>query len=125
MDKAIYLLLLFFGGHVAAVDDAALVTEIVYLDLSMGGNHTGRVEIGLFGATSPKTVRNFVGLVNHEVSLVQLFLHSSIAINYSISVTLCVSCNKICVCVHRKRLRVTIFRRLLSPTHPPRLFKII
>ena len=69
MDKAIFLSLLFWLGRVAAVYDEALVTEKVYLDLSMGGEYAGRIEIGLFGATSPKTVRNFVGLANHEVRL--------------------------------------------------------
>ncbi len=49
------------------VEDGALVTEKVYLDLSMGGEFAGRIEIGLFGTTSPKTVKNFVGLANHEV----------------------------------------------------------
>ena len=48
------------------VEDA-LVTEKVYLDLEVEGAPAERVIIGLFGATSPKTVRNFVGLANHEV----------------------------------------------------------
>lgn len=43
-----------------------LLTEKVFLDLEIGGQYTGRVVIGLFGSTSPKTVRNFVGLANHE-----------------------------------------------------------
>ena len=51
----------------ALVEDA-LVTEQVYLDLEVEGNPAERVIIGLFGATSPKTVRNFVALANHEVS---------------------------------------------------------
>lgn len=50
---------------VAAVEDA-LVTERVFLDLEIEGSPAGRVEIGLFGATAPKTVRNFVALANHE-----------------------------------------------------------
>lgn len=49
-------------------DEGALVTEKVYLDLEVEGQLAGRVIIGLFGSTSPKTVRNFVGLANHEVS---------------------------------------------------------
>lgn len=47
-------------------EEAALVTEKVFLDIEVEG-HTERVVIGLFGTTSPKTVRNFVGLANHEV----------------------------------------------------------
>ncbi|XP_064405261.1 peptidyl-prolyl cis-trans isomerase B-like [Halichondria panicea] len=44
----------------------ALVTEMVFLDLEIEGSAAGRVEIGLFGGTAPKTVRNFVALANHE-----------------------------------------------------------
>lgn len=47
--------------------DDALVTEKVFLDLEVEGSPAGRVVIGLFGATAPKTVRNFVALANHEV----------------------------------------------------------
>jgi len=36
-----------------------LVTSKVYLDLSIGGKPIGRVVIGLFGRTSPLTVKNF------------------------------------------------------------------
>lgn len=52
-----------------ALDDA-LVTEQVFLDLEVEGNDPERVIIGLFGATAPKTVRNFVALANHEVSTI-------------------------------------------------------
>lgn len=48
-------------------DITALVTEKVYFDVEIEGELAGRVEIGLFGSTSPKTVTNFVGLANHEV----------------------------------------------------------
>lgn len=44
----------------------ALVTEKVYLDLEIEGSYAGRVVIGVFGATSPKTARNFVALATHE-----------------------------------------------------------
>lgn len=50
-----------------AVTDEALVTETVYLDIEVGSAPAERVEVGLFGATSPKTVRNFVALATHEV----------------------------------------------------------
>lgn len=49
-----------------AVTDEAIVTETVYLDVEVGGAPAERIEIGLFGATSPKTVRNFVALATHE-----------------------------------------------------------
>ena len=46
----------------------AVVTEQVYLDIAIGEDEPKRVVIGLFGAMTPKTVRNFVALANHEVS---------------------------------------------------------
>lgn len=45
----------------------AVVTEQVYLDIAIGSEDPKRVVIGLFGAMTPKTVRNFVALANHEV----------------------------------------------------------
>ncbi|GIX73153.1 peptidyl-prolyl cis-trans isomerase B [Caerostris darwini] len=38
------------------------VTDIVYFDITIGGEPAGRIEIGLFGKTVPKTVKNFVEL---------------------------------------------------------------
>jgi len=38
------------------------VTKRVYLDISIGGVHKGRIKIGLFGDVVPKTVKNFVEL---------------------------------------------------------------
>jgi hypothetical protein len=60
--------------------EGALVTEKVYLDLEVEGQLAGRIVIGLFGSTSPKTVRNFVGLANHEVLMVikYYYLHYSL-----------------------------------------------
>ena len=55
-----------FGVGHSLVEDA-LVTEKVYLDVEVEGAPPARIIIGLFGATSPKTVRNFVALANHEV----------------------------------------------------------
>ena len=46
----------------------AVVTEQVYLDIAIGEEDPKRVVVGLFGAMTPKTVRNFVALANHEVS---------------------------------------------------------
>ena len=50
-----------------ALTKSAVVTERVYLDLEIEGENAGRVVIGVFGATAPKTVRNFVALATHEV----------------------------------------------------------
>ena len=58
---------------IAAEIDPATVTEKVYLDINFGNEYQGRIEIGLFGATAPKTVRNFVALATHEVDKIYIY----------------------------------------------------
>lgn len=66
---AVCHLLAALAGVSWALTEEAVVTEMVYLDLEIEGAPAGRVEIGVFGATSPKTVRNFVALATHEVRI--------------------------------------------------------
>lgn len=54
---------------VPAEIDPATVTEKVYLDINFGNEYQGRIVIGVFGATAPKTVKNFVTLATHEVGV--------------------------------------------------------
>jgi len=59
-----------FGVKAGKKDaDTVDVTEKVFFDVEIGGEKAGRVVIGLFGKTVPKTVKNFHNLATHEVSL--------------------------------------------------------
>lgn len=64
-----WVLFCLFLELVSAEIDPATVTEQVYLDINFGDEYQGRIVIGLFGAASPKTVRNFVALATHEVGV--------------------------------------------------------
>ncbi|KAK7792543.1 hypothetical protein R5R35_008648 [Gryllus longicercus] len=44
-----------------------LVTQQVFLDVSIGDEPPGRITLGLFGDVAPKTVRNFVALATGGV----------------------------------------------------------
>ena len=43
----------------SAERNSIFISEQVYFDITIGGEKAGRVVIGLFGKTVPKTVENF------------------------------------------------------------------
>jgi len=54
--------LLFANTGTTEAKKGPKVTHKVWFDISIGGETAGRIEIGLFGKTVPKTVDNFVQL---------------------------------------------------------------
>ncbi|XP_034288502.1 peptidyl-prolyl cis-trans isomerase B [Pantherophis guttatus] len=60
------LMLLFPGTHAEERKKGPKVTVKVYFDIRIGEEEVGRVVIGLFAKTVPKTVENFVALATGE-----------------------------------------------------------
>lgn len=62
------------AGYLVAVNAGpdTLVTKEVYMDISIGDQPAGRIVLGVFGNTAPKTVANFVALSDMEASEVFL-----------------------------------------------------
>merc|ERR1712033_134469 len=58
----ILVIVLLGRGEQVEAKKGPKVTNKVWFDVSVGGEAIGRIEIGLFGKTVPKTVENFVQL---------------------------------------------------------------
>ena len=56
------LFFLFFSSQSIEAADGPKVTDKVWFEITQGGKALGRIEIGLFGNTVPKTVKNFAEL---------------------------------------------------------------
>merc|ERR1711970_362133 len=58
----ILVIVLLSRGEQVEAKKGPKVTHKVWFDITIGGEAAGRIEIGLFGKTVPKTVENFVEL---------------------------------------------------------------
>merc|ERR1711928_69008 len=56
-----------FNAQAADEKKGPKVTDKVWFDITIGEKPVGRVEIGLFGKTVPKTVKNFVELSKNQL----------------------------------------------------------
>jgi hypothetical protein len=68
--KALVLLGLIYGGlvcfggnsEVGAAEAGPKVTQKVWFDMAIGDEPVGRIEVGLFGGSVPRTAKNFAEL---------------------------------------------------------------
>merc|ERR1712168_490697 len=61
----ILVIVLLGRGEQVEAKKGPKVTHKVWFDITIGGEAAGRIEIGLFGKTVPKTVENFVELAKN------------------------------------------------------------
>jgi peptidyl-prolyl cis-trans isomerase B (cyclophilin B) len=63
-----YLVYSVYGKEDAKAANGPKVTDIVFFDVTIGNEPVGRIEIGVFGKTVPRTAKNFVELATRHAT---------------------------------------------------------
>ena len=61
------LVLIALNVLLTSADSDTLVTDKAYFDITVDKEPKGRIIVGLFGNTVPRTVENFKALASHDV----------------------------------------------------------
>lgn len=64
--RTVLTLFVLFKVVLSTKDKSLEITDVVKLDVTIGGKAIGRIEIGLFGTIVPKTVKNFIQLCQRQ-----------------------------------------------------------